>query len=150
MFQIRRHRRITVTTVLLSALAFNACDDDPVEVVEEPEIAALRLTVGSQVVTVDDSGNVTGGPILIAVGNTSIAAAALDENGDVMADVTAAEFRLDVVSANAGVVTFSRTGAFAGTLAGVAAGQTSIDVSIFHLEEMHEDFGEFPVSVTVQ
>jgi hypothetical protein len=151
MLNIRRHRSTTFAALVLTAIAFSACDDDPVEVEEEPEIAALRLTVGTQVVTVDaEFGTVTGGPILISVGNANISAVPIDENGEVMADVTAAEFRFDVVSDDTGVVTFSRTSGFAGTLNGVAAGQTSIDVSLFHLEEMHNDFGEFPVPVTVQ
>jgi hypothetical protein len=109
----------------------------------------MRLTVGAQVITIDDSGGVTGGPIVIPIGNTPISAVFLDENDDVVPGLNA-EFRLEVESNNANVATFSRTAAFTGNLVGVAAGQTVLRFALFHVAENHEDFGFFDVSTTVQ
>jgi hypothetical protein len=148
---MRRHFRPFLSRFALVALvAAAACDDDPVEEGDPAEaVVAMRLTVGSQIITVDEFGAVTGGPIVIAVGNTTITAVFLDDAGQVVPGLNA-EFRLDVISNNSTVATFTSTGAFTGNLVGVAAGQTVMEFALFHIEEDHEDFGYHDVSVTVE
>lgn len=135
------------TLAMLPALG--SCSDDPADEGDPAEaVVAMRLTVGAQIITIND-GNVTGGPIVIPIGNTPITAVFLDVSNGVVSGLDA-EFRLEVASDNSNIATFSRTTAFAGNLAGVAAGQTTLSFSLFHVEENHSDFGPFPVQTTVQ
>ena len=60
------------------------------------------------------------------------------------------EFELRLTSANASLLTFSRTGGFTATLTGVAAGSTSLDFVLWHKVEQQKDLGPWPVFVTVQ
>ena len=143
------HRRIGFALVVFPlALWVGACDDDPVAQEPEPEVATMRLTVGTQTITVSDNGTVTGGPIMVT-GTVTISAEFLRADGTPDPLVTAAEFQLNADPANTGTVTFTRTSEFAGTLTGVSAGTTEIEFSLFHKAEQHEDFGPFPVSVQV-
>jgi hypothetical protein len=141
------HRlRLATIVALPVALVVGACNDEPVE--QEPDVATMQLTVGTQTITVDNSGNVTGGPIMVS-GTVNISAEFLRADGTPEPLVTGDEFELRATPANTGVVTFTRTGAFTGTLTGVSAGTTTIEFELYHLIEMHEDFGPFPVSVEV-
>jgi hypothetical protein len=143
--------RLTAPTPALFsvALAFGACSNATDEGAE-PEVVMMRLTVGAHAITVSDNGTVTGGPIAIAAsGTVTVSAEFLQADGTADPLVTSAQFQLNVDPADAGVVTFSRTGAFAGTLTGAGAGSTTIEFSLFHISEGHEDFGPFPVPVEV-
>jgi hypothetical protein len=139
-------RRLARFTLLAVALALPACNSTDPE--EEPEVATMRLTIGTQTIDVDDAGMVTGGPIAISA-NTSVSAQWLKADGSPEDLVSGAEFQLDVTSDNASFVTFTRTAAFAGTLVRVGPGSTVLRFSLFHTVEMHEDFGPFPVNITV-
>jgi hypothetical protein len=136
--------------VLMLAVGLAACGDstDPEP---EPEVATLRLLIGAaaeDTVLVDiASGDVTGGPITISA-DTDIRAEFLRDDGSTETLVTAADFRLDVTSANESLVTFTRTSAFAGTLHKVAIGGTSLTFALFHLEEQHNEFSR-SVAITV-
>jgi hypothetical protein len=140
---IMRRTALAAAAVALVAACNNSSEPEP-----EPEVATMRLTIGAQTVDVSDLGVVTGGPIVIAA-NTAISAAWLRADGTADPLVTAADFQLTVVPANTGVVTFTRSSAFAGTLNRVAAGATTIEFSLFHVIEGHEDFGPFDVPITV-
>lgn len=149
MRNVKRRRLAHFLVLALLAPAFAACDDDPTEPHDEEIPSAIRLTVGTQIITIDDLLGVTGGPIAINVGARAVTAVFLDEDGDVM-EVHDDEFELRIVPASTSIVTFTRTGAFAGTLTGVVAGNTTVAVSLWHLEEEHTDFGPFNVALTVQ
>jgi len=56
---------------------------------------------------------------------------------------------LNATPADTAILTFTRTSAFAGTFTGVAAGSTNLTVSLFHIGAGDNDFGPFPVPVTV-
>jgi hypothetical protein len=58
-------------------------------------------------------------------------------------------FQLNATTGNASILTFTRTSAFVGTLTGVAAGSTNLAVSLYHITGADNDFGPFPVPVTV-
>jgi hypothetical protein len=149
MWNIARHRQLSVITLFAAATALVACGDSTAPDDHEELPHEVRLTIGSQVVTITDGGVVTGGPIMIPVGSTSISAVFLDDEDAVM-DLSADEYELRVVSDNTAVASFTRTSAFAGSLVGGTAGQTLLEVSLFHLEEQHEDFGPFNVTVVVE
>jgi hypothetical protein len=149
MWNIARHRRLSFITLFAAATAFVACGDSTAPDDHEELPHELRLTIGSQVITINDSGVVTGGPIMIPVGSTTITAVFLDDEDAVM-DLSADEYELRVVSDNTAVASFNRTSAFAGTLVGGTAGQTILAFSLFHIEEQHEDFGPFDVTVVVE
>lgn len=141
-------RRLTVL-ILFAAGALGLACDDSTEPEPEPEVATLRLIVGgSDTIEVATGGAVTGGPITIA-GNTTVVAEWLRGDGTEDPVVDATTFELAVEVDDESIVTFTRTGAFAGTLNKVAAGSTSATFALFHVEEGHEDFGPFPVSITV-
>lgn len=147
--RVTRYRPV-VLGGLLAALAIGAaCEDDPLAP-PEPEVATLRLVFASLNDTVfvnTANGVVTSGPITIAA-NTAFTAQFLKADGTPEGLVTDAEFRLDVVPANTGVVTFARSSAFAGTLTKVTAGSTTINFALFHLAEAHNEF-DHNVAITV-
>jgi hypothetical protein len=152
MFALLHHRTLRIAALLLATgIPLAACDDDPVEAEPEPEVATLRLTVGTQVVTVNvESGTVTGGPITLPVGARTVQAEFLRADGTPDPIVTATAFRLDVTPTSTAVVTFARTSAFSGTLTGLQSGQsTPVAFALFHLEEQHNEFSR-PVTVQVQ
>jgi hypothetical protein len=150
MFAPRRRSIIAVLGTVVFGLALASCDGSTEPEEEEPEVATMRLTINAQTVDIAENGSVSGGPIVVPVGNTAISAAFLRADGSADPVVTADVFRLDVDSDNAGIASFSRSGAFNGNLVGTAAGSTILRFSLFHIEEGHEDFGPFPVAVTVQ
>jgi hypothetical protein len=145
----RNRRRRLLGASLALALAHVACDDDPMQAEEEPEVATMRLTVGTQTIDVADNGVVTGGPIAIPVGSTAISVEWLLADGSPADDVDGVEFQLDVQTDNAAIVTFTRTGPFVGTLVGVTPGSTTVEMGLLHVLEGHHDFGPFVVPVTV-
>ena len=132
--------------VAVAALALGACSEDEHD--HEAEVDFMRVTVGAQQVMVNSTGAVTGGPISITSGAaTNVTVAFLDA---AMADALAehADDYQANVTTPAGI-TFTRTGPFTGTLTGTVAGTVNVSFTLFHLEENHEDFGPFPVPVTV-
>jgi hypothetical protein len=141
-------RRFMVPALVIAAGAIACADTVEPEPEEEPEVATMRLTVGGATIDVEEDGTVTGGPITISA-TTTISAAWLRADGTADPSVDAAEFELLVEIDDESILTFTRTSAFAGTLTKVAAGATTADFALFHLEEMHEDFGPFTVSIVV-
>lgn len=143
------HRRWLSAALPFFVLASAACNDDPT-VPADPadDVVEIRLDVGLQEVRIVD-GTVTGGPIVLPVGATQITATFHDANGDAVT-LSADDYRLDIEIVSAAVAAFTRTGAFQGTLTGIAAGNTTADVSLFHIEEGHEDVGPWTVSVIVE
>jgi hypothetical protein len=148
-------RRALGLSALFIATAFaTGCDDDddPVEPPDEPEVATIRMTIGAQTVTVDtDNGTVTGGPILVPVGGagSTITAEFLRADGQPDPVVTEADFVFRVFPADESVLTYTETSAFEGTLTGLQAGPTTMDVDLFHIPADHAEFGPFPIPVTV-
>lgn len=135
---------------IVSLAAVTGCKKDELP---EPDVASITLTVGTSTITINNSG-VASGPITVTRPNP-VAISASFRKADGTQDPVAhgAEFEAEVTSANTGLLTFTRTGAFAGTLAGVAgpaAASTTIGVALFHTVEQHRDFGPFNVTVNVQ
>jgi hypothetical protein len=144
-----RHTR-QLTVALIAAFAMAACsDDDPTEPPEEePEVAAVRLTVGANNVTVSTTSSPT---LDVASGANTVTAQWLKADGSVETIVTDAEFELRIAPATGTNPTFVTSGAFGGTLtvSGLSGGQTAaVRVSLFHKEEQHDDFG--PLNFTIR
>jgi hypothetical protein len=137
-----------LTALAMLGILATACDD-PAAPPPEPEVATLRLIIGGNdtVLVNTENGNVVSGPITIAA-NTAFTAQFLKADSTAETLVNDTEFRLDVTPANTGVVTFTRSSAFAGMLNKVTAGSTTINFALFHLAEQHNEF-DHPVSITV-
>ena len=143
-------RRTLLAMLFVSTFTVSACGDDGVEPEPEPEVATLRLVIGTQTVSVNvASGAVTGGPVIIARGNTNVTATFLRADGSAEPLVTGTLFRLDASSSNSAVVTYTSTGPFTGTLNGLQAGTGTVTFALFHLEEGHNEWSR-GVSIQVQ
>lgn len=138
-------RRLSVAAALLLVTACRESTDpgDP-----EPEVATMRLTVGTSTVNIAENGAVTGGPLRISTADQLLTASFLKADGTVESLVIPDVFELRLTNLTG--VTFTRTGAFSGNIRGAAAGPTTINAALFHLVEGHEDFGPFPVAVLIQ
>jgi hypothetical protein len=144
-------RRLLSLLPVLMVLAMSACKDDSTGLDDdEPDVASLRLTIGTQVITISDNGTVSPtGTIVLPVGTSNVAAEWLDVTGAVIDDLSPTEFQLNLTVSTAGAATFARstTDPFAGTLtANAPAEGVVIRFSLFHLDERHDDFGPFPVT----
>jgi len=143
--QFRSARRAAL--VVASMFAFAACSEDDHD--HEVEVDFMRITAGAQTLMVNSTGAVTGGPLALQTGvarSITVEFLASDMTTDALDD-HADDFQVNV-TAPAGV-TFTRTGPFAGTLTASAAGSYNVSFALFHIEENHEDFGPFPVAVSV-
>jgi hypothetical protein len=142
-------KKLLKVGALLLAPLVGACSDDPIEPDPADLVVAIRLTIGTQTITINQAGTITGGPVTTTTAATSITGAFLDVAGQPVA-VPTAEFELRVIPDNSGRLTFTRNSAFAGNLTRVATGAASLSVSLYHTGEGHDDFGPFTVPVTVQ
>jgi hypothetical protein len=133
-----------VAVTLVVVACSNPADPEP-----EAEVETARIIMGADTVLVASNGTVTGGPIAIGLGNTAFSVEWLKADGSIEALADPADYQVEIESDDAGVVTFSRTSAFAGNLVGVSAGSTLIQVGLLHIDEGHEDFGPHPVQVVV-
>jgi hypothetical protein len=137
-------RRFAALAVVALSLGVAGCKDEDAH---EVEVDFMRISAGAQQIMVNSTGAVTGNITINAGVATAVTVQFLDA---AMADALtehADEFQVNVTPA-AGV-TFTRTGPFSGTLTGTSAGVRSVSFSLLHIEEDHEDFGPFPVNITV-
>jgi hypothetical protein len=141
-------RRLGVLVFATLAIAATACRDSTDPGDREPEVATIRLTVGSSVVTVAANGAVTGGPLLLTTTDQTITAEFLRADGTPEPLITSATHRFDVISGSG--ITFTRASAFSGSIRGWTSFTTIIEVLLFHLAENHDDLGPFPVQVRIQ
>lgn len=152
MFGISRIRsRLHVAPAVLALVCAGltaACGDDELD---EPQVQTIRLVVGTGASAVTyniDRGTGLTGNIVIGRTATPVTATFLRANGQGEPLVTAAEFELRLEDLNPAIATFTRTGAFTGTLTGVAVGTDAVTVQLYHTVDMHPDFG--PRSVNLQ
>jgi len=146
MLQLSRNAR-RAALLAVSVFALGACSDDKDE--HEVEVDFMRITAGAQQLMVNSTGAVTGGPLALQAGVAraiTVDFLKSDMTTDALADEAGA-FQV-ALTVPAGV-TFNRTGPFAGTLTASAAGSYNVSFALLHVEENHEDFGPFPVAVSV-
>ena len=137
MFTLAPCRPFAFAVALAAGLL--ACDDNDDPPLDESKIATIRLTVGTQTITIDENCVVSGGPIRISTGTTPVAASFLLANGTPDPIVTSADFQMNFTIANTGLASFTRTGAFNGTLTRGTAGNTTATVALFHFEDDDDD-----------
>ena len=149
MFSTKLRRWAGFAAVVALTATASACSDDPTGEENEPEIAYARVTVGSQSVTIDDTGAQTG-TLTVPRGQSNVTVAYFRDDNSVEDLVTSAEFEVRLVPrTGTSGVTWTPNGAFGGTLNTTTAGQKSLDVQLFHLEEGHADFNTI-VTLTAQ
>jgi hypothetical protein len=124
----------------VAGLGLGCGDDDDID---EPDVQTIRLVVGTGAAAVTyniDLGTGLAAPIVITRTANPVVATFLRANGDVETLVSAAEFELRLDGLNPAIATFTRTGAFTGTLTGVAVGTDAVTVQLYHTIEAHPDF----------
>lgn len=131
----------------LVAVFLAACNESTA-VDDEPEVATMRLSIGTSTVNVAENGTVTGGPLLLTTSDQLLSATFLRADGSVESKVNDVVFRLDVTGGTG--VTFTRVSPFTGNIRGAAAATTTVTFGLFHTEENHTDFGPFQVPVQIQ
>jgi len=130
---------------LIAVLAMTACSKTEEG---EPDVSTIRITAGTVTVNITKAGVVTGGPIVVTHGTSiAISGAFLKSDGTPETAIVDPTYRLDVSPAAGGLVTFTRTGAFAGTVNGITAGSTTVGVALFHVADNENHVG--PISVPV-
>jgi hypothetical protein len=123
----------------------------PPPVSGEASVSSVQLTVGTQTISVSNNGTVTGGPIIITRPTApTLTASFLNAGGSQDPLAHGGNFQLNATPGDGSILTFTRTSAFVGTLTGTAAGSTNLTVSLYHMSDGDNDFGPFPVPVTVK
>lgn len=151
---MRSFLRTPAVLSLVSLLALGACEagqTDPVD--QEPDIASMILNLDD----VDYTATRNGFALQTLTTSTGVftikSAEFLRPGGAPETAINLEDFRLGVAgNADGGPlpdgVTFTRSGPFAGSVAGILEGQTlQVYFSLAHIEPEHDDFG--PVALTV-
>jgi hypothetical protein len=148
------NRRLLSTLALaIFATSAVACDDDPVEPEDEPEVQTVTLSVGASTITINKTTGAPSGDLIVPAGASTVTAVWKRADGSVEPLITTAEFELRIVPTTSANLSWVPSGAFGGTLttAGLVSGQsTTAQVSAFHLVEQHNDFGPYTFTVRVQ
>jgi hypothetical protein len=154
MQKLNRWTRALAFAPLFAAVSLlAACDDDPTDEDHDhaEEIVTYRVQIGNSTVVLNEGGGiVSGGPVVIGAGVHNVTVTYLDAAGASLNSELEADFETRIAPANAALVTFARTGAFTGTLTRVAAGSTTLSLSLFHKGEGHDDLGPHTLAITVQ
>jgi hypothetical protein len=144
-------RRPALAALALTLLATASCESDIIGgIIGEPNVASMRISTGTQSITINQSGNVTGGPLTLGAGSSvSVTATFFTVDGVPDPNVTQASFQLNVTSS--GSVTFQRNNVnpFAGTLTAGGTGTSQMFFALYDIEGQRNEFGPFPVTVVV-
>jgi hypothetical protein len=148
--------RITyaVLTLGLTAVAGGACVSDTTDPGDrEPAVAIMRLTVGNTQINVDQSGQVTGGQIVLRPGVASnVTAEFLSITGETLPGVTPAVYQVNAVASGSEPITFQRSNSnpFAGTITcNVPSVTAHMRFSLYNVEKQHDLWGPFDVAFVV-
>ena len=152
---LRWTRRLAFVPLLAAVALLSACDDDPTNGDDDPgeRVESFRITIAgnSGPLTLNASGTPVSGPNpLIVSGTRAITVEFLDASGNSLNSQLEGDFEARIESANGALVTFARTGAFAGTVTRMGVGTTQLRISLYHTEENHVEQGPFNVSVLMQ
>lgn len=141
-------RRSTLAALAVTLLATASCESDLIPGLDgEPNVASMRLSIGTQVITINSSGNVTGGPIQLPLGSTlTVSATFLNSEGEPDPAVTQASYQLNVTSTGSVVFQRNNVNPFAGTLSAGNSGTSQLLFTLYNLETQDEIFGPWPVT----
>jgi hypothetical protein len=141
-----------VSALLLVASGAVSCGSDATGPGHEPDVFAMRVSLGAQPVTVDATGAVLGDDALLRVGeNADVAPVFTDRAGVPVAAVVPGAFRLDMVIVGTVPVTYtpSTTNSLNGTLLASAPVSTfKVRVSLFDLTTQRTAWGPFTIDLT--
>jgi hypothetical protein len=133
--------------MLLPVMAACTDDSDPVDDGDPADaITMIRLTIGSQTVDITEAG--ANRAVDVPRGATAVAASFYNAGGGEVVLSSSSTYAIELVSQNTGRLTFTRTGAFAGTFNGLQTGAVTVAVSLLH--GSHADFGPRNVTINVQ
>lgn len=109
------------------------------------------LTLGSsQIVFIATNGKVQNGPLTIVRGATSTMIAEFHDGDDNLnSEIHGGGYQVSIVSSNPGIVTFTRIGAFTGSVNAVSTGTADLAVSLTPLSGGKTTFGPYNVPITV-
>jgi hypothetical protein len=134
---------------------FTGCEED--NGIEPPtgigaQVNAIRVTIGAQNVTVFKDGKITLAPLSFIRPNVPVTTTLLDDQGNPINGVTEAQLRVNMgpSQSNLNGFAFTRTTAFAGTLASTAAGTANFAVSLFDTVKRRTIFGPYHIPVVVR
>lgn len=124
-------------------LLFTACSSSH----DHLDVAGFDLIMDNEVV-LSQRGTTVTGTLTIPAGETTsnIRVDFVDPDNAVMT-ITGSDYRLELISTNAEVLNFNKTGDWTFTLTGVSQGTASLTVGIMH--GSHFDFESRPIPVTV-
>lgn len=132
--------------VLAAVLLLGACEGDSTGGGNHPDVAAVRLTVGAQSVTLNESGAQTGS-LTLPQGDNVVAVAWLNAAGTVIPSFSQV-LTLQIVPLTTGTgVSFEAAGITGGRLNLTSSGARTVTVRLLHGD--HPDFEE-NLSFTVQ
>lgn len=138
----RRSRAMLVATIGLLATACKLPEPG------HPEVEVMRLTLAGQApVLVNSVGAVSGTLTLTQNVSTLLTVEFLDANQqDALVDF-ADEYRVNVATSPG--LSWVTTGAYTGTITASVTGPVQLTLAMFHLTDAEEEFGPFPVTITV-
>jgi hypothetical protein len=138
----------------LAVLLTTGCAVEVVPPLEDDQLGLhfgdgyLATMFGPTLVDIWAGGQVVGDPVVLTPGAPMGITAAFHDAGANMI-MGLSEYEL-VMEPAAPLVAFKRTGPFEGTLTGLSPGQTLLRVGLRNTQRQLEDFGPFPVPVTVR
>lgn len=137
-----------IAAIALAGLPGCATSDDPGNT--EPEIGSMVVEIEEvEYSATQTAGGFDGAIAEVSAGNVPLTVRFLRPDGDRETSITAEDFEVRLASSNGGAplqppIGFERTGAFTGTVSGLAEGmEVSIYFSLFHTSEVHTDFGPY-------
>jgi hypothetical protein len=131
-------RRAAPALFAVLALSLAACDPESPTNNDHPDVAAVRLTVGAQSVTVNDAGAQTG-TLTVPVGQTAVTVTWLDSGGAAASFTQVVTMQIVAVGAGTGV-SFASSGTVGGLLTTTSAGAKTVTVRLIHGD--HPDFAQ--------
>jgi hypothetical protein len=139
-------------------VALSGCNWDKLE--PEPltgiaaEVGAIRMTLGTQVMTLYNDGKLTLGPLSFARPSALLTMELLDRDGDVL-QASGEDLQINVSSESANVISnFVRRDSFSGTLTATNAtgaplnpGSTRLTITLFDRKQRRPVFGPYLVPI---
>jgi hypothetical protein len=148
------HRAPPSIAALVAVLCAGSCASDTASPgTSETDVAIMRLSVANQQITVDQTGSVTGGPVVLRAGiPATVTAVFLTATGEADPRIVRATYQLNASVVGSEPVTFTRstTDPFSGTLSCNAPNVTAhVRFSLYNVELQHDTWGPFEVAISV-
>lgn len=145
-----KSRAALLAVTVCGSVSLNACFTGSDEPLNEPLVARMVITIGELEYTATrETGGFGGQVAVVPLGSFNFVASFFTADGSRETVVTSDDFEVRVARDAAGSalplpLTFERTGAFTGTITGLADGQeVSIYFRLHHKSLGHSDFGPY-------